>query len=316
MSDVDTQYQVWARSLWAYLDLAALARVPVETAFRGMPFDANTVRALSNVSWDDFCVVTERLEELCGGPERCRQLLQQSYHEVLPELHWLTESVTCPVTFARLALEVISPIIYQGCSFAVRDAGPHQLHVALRLRQGARPSLTFFRASIGELQALPRHLGLEPASVSADFSAQHGDYELLLPRSKPGTRPGAAARAGESALGLAGAAEGPARTDVEARLKAVQLGMALTTRQWQVLGCVIEGASNKEIAEQLGCAENTIELHVTKLLQKAGVASRTRLIAQFWSGFYEPRLRLQCWRSRAAAQPASSASGSPPSERR
>jgi DNA-binding CsgD family transcriptional regulator len=300
LRDVETHYQVCARSLWAYLDLAALYRVPVDTAFRGMPFDANTVRALSNVSWDDFCVVAERLEDLCGGPERCRQLLEQSYHEVLPELHWLTASVTCPMTFARLTLEMISPIIYQGCSFAVRDTGPHQLHVELRLRQGARPSLTFFRASIGELQALPRHLGLEPASVRADFSAQHGDYELVLPRSGPGLRPAAAAHAAGSALGLAGDAErspsqldSPGRADVGARLAAVQLGMGLTPRQSEVLGWVIEGASNKEIAEQLGCAENTIELHVTKLLQKAGVASRARLIAQFWSGFYEHRLHLQ-----------------------
>jgi DNA-binding CsgD family transcriptional regulator len=219
---------------------------------------------------------------------------------VLPELHWLTATVTCPVTFSRLALEVISPIIYQGCSFTVRDAGPRQLHVELRLRQGARPSLTFFRASVGELQALPRHLGLEPASVRADFSAQHGDYELRLPRSSSNSRLGDAAHATESELGLAGGAErgpgrveSPGRADVGARLVAVQLGMGLTPRQAEVLGWVIEGASNKEIAEQLGCAENTIELHVTKLLQKAGVASRARLIAQFWSGFYEPRLRLQ-----------------------
>jgi DNA-binding CsgD family transcriptional regulator len=288
----ETRYQVWARALWAYLDLAALARVPVDSAFEGMPFDEKTLRSRSNVEWDDFCIVTERLEELCGGPERCRQLLEQSYHEVLPEFRSLMGSVTCPVSFARLAVGVISPIIYQGCAFSVADAGRHRLHIQLRLRQGARSSLTFFRATVGELQALPRHLGLGHAAVRADFSSTQGDYDVLLPplpyvtdRVLDAVRlPDVALGVTRSGEGHSSSVDGSTRADVDTRLVAMRAIWSLTARQSEVLRHVVEGASNKEIAERLDCAENTVELHMTRLLQKAGLSSRARLIAQFWGG--------------------------------
>lgn len=197
----------------------------------------------------------------------------------------------CPVSFAKLSLEVISPIVYQGCAFSVTEAGPHRLLVQLRLREGARPSTTFFRATVGELRALPRHLGLPPATVTAELSATRGDYDMLLP-----ARPGALARAleGPAALAGVGAQRGDggsaswpdtsARAGIDLRMRAAQAMWRLTARQVEVLRHVAEGASNKEIAERLGCAENTVELHVTKLLQKAQLPSRARLIAQLWGG--------------------------------
>lgn len=287
-SEERARYCVWARALWAYLDLAALARVPVHGAFRGMPFDAETLRMRWTVSWDDFCTVTERLEQLCGGPERCQALLQQSYHEVLPELHSLIGSLMCPVSFTRLAIGVISPIVYQGCEFSVKDAGRNRVHIALRLRSGARPSPTFFRATVGELEALPRHLGLGPAVVSAELSAVHGDYDVLLPASRS-----VADRALDAARGLAlpfslaqnarGRSDGEQRPRIDSRLRSAEASWSLTLRQAEVLSHVVQGASNKEIAQQLGCAENTVELHVTQLLRKARVPSRMRLMAQFWA---------------------------------
>jgi len=44
---------------------------------------------------------------------------------------------------------------------------------------------------------------------------------------------------------------------------------------------VVAGRANKEIANELDCADNTIELHITRLLRKAEVTSRTQLIARF-----------------------------------
>jgi DNA-binding NarL/FixJ family response regulator len=71
--------------------------------------------------------------------------------------------------------------------------------------------------------------------------------------------------------------------DIDARLAAASATWQLTPRQAEVLAGVVEGASNKEIAGTLGRAENTVELHLTQLLRKAGVSSRTRLLARFWS---------------------------------
>jgi DNA-binding NarL/FixJ family response regulator len=54
----------------------------------------------------------------------------------------------------------------------------------------------------------------------------------------------------------------------------------LTPRQTEVLGCILAGDANKTIAERLGCALGTVEVHVSALLTKACVESRTALVAR------------------------------------
>lgn len=58
----------------------------------------------------------------------------------------------------------------------------------------------------------------------------------------------------------------------------------LTARETEVLALVAKGQSNAAIATQLGCAGRTVELHVTRLLEKALVDNRATLIARFWTG--------------------------------
>ncbi|HVJ94493.1 MAG TPA: helix-turn-helix transcriptional regulator [Labilithrix sp.] len=59
---------------------------------------------------------------------------------------------------------------------------------------------------------------------------------------------------------------------------------SLTPRQREILTLVACGDANKSIATKLGCAEVTIEFHVTALLKKARASSRGELIARVWSG--------------------------------
>jgi DNA-binding CsgD family transcriptional regulator len=56
----------------------------------------------------------------------------------------------------------------------------------------------------------------------------------------------------------------------------------LTAREAEVLEHIIQGESNKVIAARLGCAERTVEVHVTHVLSKAQVESRSALIAKFF----------------------------------
>ena len=49
----------------------------------------------------------------------------------------------------------------------------------------------------------------------------------------------------------------------------------LTVREREVLGCLAEGMSNKEIARALGISVRTVTVHVSNLLRKTGAASRT-----------------------------------------
>jgi DNA-binding CsgD family transcriptional regulator len=67
------------------------------------------------------------------------------------------------------------------------------------------------------------------------------------------------------------------------RLALAQEMLRLTDRQAQVLDLVSRGRANKEIAMSLQIETGTVEIHVGAILRKAGVESRTALVAWFWS---------------------------------
>lgn len=69
----------------------------------------------------------------------------------------------------------------------------------------------------------------------------------------------------------------------------------LTPRQLQVLRCVIDGQTNKEIARQLGVNETTVKSHVQGLMRKLGAANRTQAA--------RTGMQLGCQPERRAPQP-------------
>jgi DNA-binding NarL/FixJ family response regulator len=52
----------------------------------------------------------------------------------------------------------------------------------------------------------------------------------------------------------------------------------LSEREMEVLECVVEGMSNKEIAGLLGISHQTVKNHVTSILRKFGVEDRTQAV--------------------------------------
>ena len=50
----------------------------------------------------------------------------------------------------------------------------------------------------------------------------------------------------------------------------------LTPRESEVLTCITQGRSNREIAEELGIAEKTVRIHVSSVLDKMGARDRTQ----------------------------------------
>ena len=56
-------------------------------------------------------------------------------------------------------------------------------------------------------------------------------------------------------------------------------GLDLTEREHEVLALMVEGLNNTQIAARLTVSPSTIKSHVSKILSKLGVASRTETVA-------------------------------------
>lgn len=53
----------------------------------------------------------------------------------------------------------------------------------------------------------------------------------------------------------------------------------LTAREYQVIGCIVNGFSNKQISEALHISERTVKFHVAHIFQKMNVTSRSTLLS-------------------------------------
>jgi DNA-binding CsgD family transcriptional regulator len=76
-----------------------------------------------------------------------------------------------------------------------------------------------------------------------------------------------------------GEAEDPAP-----RVAAAVANWGVTPRQAEVLALLALGQPNKTIANTLGCAGATVEIHVSALFKKSGCENRCELVSRFWSG--------------------------------
>lgn len=59
------------------------------------------------------------------------------------------------------------------------------------------------------------------------------------------------------------------------------LGRDLTRREAEILDCLTAGASNKQIARDLGITEATVKIHMKSLIRKIGARNRTQ--AALWA---------------------------------
>ena len=83
-----------------------------------------------------------------------------------------------------------------------------------------------------------------------------------------------AAHAGRSTLSPAAA-----QALIHTTVKPSALGYDLTVREREVLALMVTGLNNSEIAAELGVSPSTIKSHVSHILTKFGVASRTEAVA-------------------------------------
>lgn len=60
--------------------------------------------------------------------------------------------------------------------------------------------------------------------------------------------------------------------------QASQEDSMLTEREKEVLLCLVEGLSNKEIADRLYISDKTVKIHVSKIFKKLNVKSRSQVV--------------------------------------
>jgi DNA-binding NarL/FixJ family response regulator len=75
------------------------------------------------------------------------------------------------------------------------------------------------------------------------------------------------------------AAAAPAQSAATPRSRGLDEIEPLTARERDVLGLVVRGASNREIAEALIVTENTVKYHLKNILQKLHLRNRAQVVA-------------------------------------
>lgn len=65
---------------------------------------------------------------------------------------------------------------------------------------------------------------------------------------------------------------------LRAKPSAAQIDAGLTTTERDIVALVLQRHTNAEIAQQLFMSKRTIELHLTRVFRKVGVARKSQLI--------------------------------------
>jgi DNA-binding NarL/FixJ family response regulator len=169
-----------------------------------------------------------------------------------------------------------------------------ELLVRARAAAGDLPAA---EAALSELRGVEREVGTAALGACADVAdamvaAARGDHDrarvLLEDAIDCFTRDGAPFEAAQARLALASSLAALGRADAAEREAAVaherlrELGAPaapplpeLTPREREVLALLAEGLTNRAIAERLVLSEHTVHRHVTSILRKLGLPSRT-----------------------------------------
>jgi DNA-binding NarL/FixJ family response regulator len=64
---------------------------------------------------------------------------------------------------------------------------------------------------------------------------------------------------------------------MEAAKEPARKTFGLTPRELEVVGCIVEGCSNRDIARQFSISEETVKRHLSNIFDKTGVSTRLEL---------------------------------------
>jgi NarL family two-component system response regulator YdfI len=142
-----------------------------------------------------------------------------------------------------------------------------------------------FIATIGSLaeERIPVVVLVDDPEPGWAASALRTGVRAIIPRESPGEEILAAIHAAVNGLVLveAGTAQELAKYAPSGNNEdALEHPEELSPREVEVLRWMAEGLGNKEIAARLGISDHTVKFHISSILAKLGVGSRTEAVTQ------------------------------------
>ena len=142
-----------------------------------------------------------------------------------------------------------------------------------------------FIATIGSLaeEGIPVVVLIDDPEPGWAASALRSGVRAIIPCESPGEEILAAIHAAVNGLVLmeAGTAQELAKYAPSGNSEgAIEQLEELSPREVEVLRWMAEGLGNKEIAARLGISDHTVKFHISSILAKLGVGSRTEAVTQ------------------------------------
>lgn len=273
--------------------------------FDGFPVEEAELRTrVRSIEWEWYARFYERLAAEVGGPEPLSAILADID---TPSVDWILRAAGGPRPMYKLWTH-LAPLLWGILRLEVDEVPGGALQISMAIPADASPAGAFFGSIGGMISAMTGRLGLPPARVECLRLDTHGAVWLVHLAPSTGTDTAAPAVSWaffEEVLGLntdlrhmrdtlqllqrVPPADAPsvrptlAGPDGQAQLASVVAAWGLTPAQTGVLRGVVRGLTNKEIATELGNAEATVEVHVTRILRKARATGRTSLVSRFWT---------------------------------
>ncbi len=214
--------------------------------------------------------------------QKLRALMASRAPALLPELAQLAR-LSEPGEFVATAFGLLLPSTMPESDWRVVPEGSRAWRISVRWQEPVAPERVSFAAPV--VVSLMTLAGAEEPRCDVDGVSQGATVRVswkTAPSHATGLGAWLAHAAGQESPALpssALASRDAGHDRLEVKLAAAARRWQLTRRQSDVLAQLCHGRSNKEAGTLLGCAEVTVEQHVTQLFRKAGVQGRTALLA-------------------------------------
>ena len=224
------------------------------------------------------------LELTLGRPQEAfewfRRLLVPAVGASHPGIVLLTVPDVVETALRTDGLEEVTPLATRFEEFAGADGPPWARALAARCRaltSGAADAERHF------LQALELHNQANRPWDQARTSLLYGEHLRRMRRRVDARGP---LRAASREFDRLGARPWSTRAQGELRATGENVGprdvgssRQLTSQEFQIVGLVRDGSSNRSVAEQLFLSPRTVEYHLSKVYAKLGISSRSALAA-------------------------------------